>query len=116
MICFYWFSNDFGRILQHPYTVPEKRERTVLTRPLRTAAYYATKGGVLHVAERVANESEVLPRAGWPKGVFRTHHADPDPIVATFDKFASAETAAAVIAVALPQVGISAHFPSFFLP
>ena len=99
---------DYGLPKDHPYTPPEARVKTALTRPLRTADYYARAGGVLHVAPR-ANATDGIPngadlRSGWPKGVFRTHEADPDPIVCTFDGFLAQGDAQRVIESALPQM------------
>jgi hypothetical protein len=102
---------DYGLPKDHPYTPPEARQKTALARPLRTAEYYAGAGGRLHTAPRVnatdgmvGGSSGPGPREGWPKGVFRTHAADPDPIVVTFDSFLGAEEAAGVINAALPQM------------
>ena len=104
---------DYGLPKDHPYTPPEARQRTALASPLRTAEYYAGAGGILHIAPRVNATDDMVggssgagpgPREGWPKGVFRTHAADPDPIVVTFDGFLAAEEARAVIDAALPQM------------
>ena len=106
---------DYGLPKDHPYTPPEERQKTSLARPLRTADYYANyAGGVLHAAPRanVSDDDAIMtrrahpngPKRGWPEGVFRTHTADPDPIVATFDDFLSQEDAHRVIDAALPQM------------
>ena len=85
---------DYGLPKDHPYTPPEERETTQMTRPLRTASWYASKGGVLHTAGR-GNDT---------RGVFRTHEADPDPIVVTFEDVLDEAAAARVIAAALPKM------------
>ena len=85
---------DYGLPKDHPYTPPEERETTQMTRPLRTASWYSSKGGVLHTAGR-GNDT---------RGVFRTHEADPDPIVVTFEDVLDEAAAARVIAAALPKM------------
>lgn len=102
---------DYGLPKDHPYTPPEARQKTALTRPLRTAEFYASRGGTLRIAARAnASDADLVdigssgPRDGWPKGVFRTHDADPDPIVVTFDGFLAQEAAKRVIDAALPQM------------
>ena len=57
---------DYGLPKDHPYTPPELRTATDLPIPLRTAEYYRSQNFTVHAP-------------GDRK--FRTHPADPDPIV-----------------------------------
>jgi hypothetical protein len=71
----------------HPYTPPEERISTPVH--LRTAEEYAAAGGTLVSAADDA---------------FRTHSADPDPVVTTFSDVLSAEDCEEIIRLAKPRM------------